>query len=145
MLEQLASTSGLRLEWLQKLTHFLVVLGTCIMGSALLGLGVLCMLAPGVAGELYGLPGLDKFYVIALGFRDLGLGSATLAIFAIRPSSLRVFVPATVFVAVLDSAITLRFGDDPLGALPHVVGIFAILALAVFTWQDVSLDKAKTK
>ena len=135
----------------QKVAHFLMVVGTCIMGGALLSLGTLSLVAPDVAGATFGIPGMDAAYVTALGCRDLALGATTLALFARRPTALRSFVPATVLVAVFDAAVTLHFGPAlpadpllgvPLAALPHVAGIFAIMALALIAWHDASLDRA---
>eukprot|EP00435_Cladocopium_sp_Y103_P029364 s980_g7.t1 len=125
----------------ERLVHFTFQAGTCCLGIGLIGLGASCMTSPVFAAQTYGLPTSDPLalkWVKVAGLRDLSLGLATLALFVFHPSSLRVFAPSAMLVAMGDAVMTM---DGPLPApYQHVFGSCGILVLSIASWLDRQLD-----
>ena len=130
-----------------QIAHLLVLVGSTIMGSGLIGLGAMCCIAPATAAELYGLPvqlAEAVAWVRVTGLRDAGLGVATFALLAYQRPALRYFVPAILLIPLGDAVIT--WGAP--GAATHLAGTVAIGILSVCAWLDPTLcstvhDKSK--
>jgi hypothetical protein len=127
-------------------SHFLVQLGSVVMAIGLIGLSIVCTVAPNTASEMYGLSLQDTSgWLAATGLRDFGLGVSTIALFVFDRPALRIFVPSLLIIPIGDAAITLLWGGSALGAATHLLGAVAILLLAVFTWLDPALDRRGRK
>ena len=127
-----------------QIAHLLVLVGSTIMGSGLVGLGAMCCAAPATAAELYGLPvQLDEAvaWVRVAGLRDAGLGVATFALLAYQRPALRYFVPAILLIPLGDAVITWSApGGTATGAATHLAGTVAIGILSVCAWLDPTLS-----
>ena len=124
-----------------QIAHLLVLVGSTIMGSGLVGLGAMCCAAPATAAELYGLPvQLDEAvaWVRVAGLRDAGLGVATFALLAYQRPALRYFVPAILLIPLGDAVIT--WSGTATGAATHLAGTVAIGILSVCAWLDPTLS-----
>uniref|UniRef100_A0A7S4BCT6 DUF4267 domain-containing protein n=1 Tax=Chrysotila carterae TaxID=13221 RepID=A0A7S4BCT6_CHRCT len=140
-----------QLEGIPWIAHILRQLGAAIMSFGLIALGVLCFFAPYAAADMYGMPIREETdalgWVVATGIRDLGLGVATCAFAARRPSALRVFVPTLIPVAAGDAWATMMFSSSAeaarMGTLKHLAGTVAICILAVAAWLDPTLDERR--
>ena len=135
-----------------QIAHLLVLIGSVIMGSGLIGLGGVCCLAPATAAQLYGLPvQLDEAvaWVRVAGLRDAGLGVAAFALLAYQRSALRYFVPAILLIPLGDAQITWSApGGTATGAATHLAGTICVGILCACTWLDPTLsstvhDKSK--
>ena len=127
-----------------EIAHLLVLIGSTIMGSGLIGLGAICCAAPATAAELYGLPvQLDEAlaWVRVAGLRDAGLGVATFALLAYQRPALRYFVPAILIIPLGDAVITWSTsGGTATAAATHLAGTVAIGILSVCAWLDPTLS-----
>ena len=127
-----------------QIAHLLVLVGSTIMGSGLIGLGAMCCIAPATAAELYGLPvQLDEAvaWVRVAGLRDAGLGVATFALLAYQRPALRYFVPAILLIPLGDAVITWSApGGTAVGAATHLAGTVAIGILCLCAWLDPTLS-----
>ena len=135
-----------------QIAHLLVLIGSVIMGSGLIGLGGVCCLAPATAAQLYGLPvQLDEAvaWVRVAGLRDAGLGVAAFALLAYQRPALRYFVPAILLIPLGDALITWSApGGTATGAATHLAGTICVGILCACTWLDPTLsstvhDKSK--
>ena len=135
-----------------QIAHLLVLIGSVIMGSGLIGLGGVCCLAPATAAQLYGLPvQLDEAvaWVRVAGLRDAGLGVAVFALLAYQRPALRYFVPAILLIPLGDALITWSApGGTAAGAATHLAGTICVGILCACTWLDPTLsstvhDKSK--
>ena len=135
-----------------QIAHLLVLIGSVILGSGLIGLGGVCCLAPATAAELYGLPvQLDEAvaWVRVAGLRDAGLGVAAFALLAYQRPALRYFVPAILLIPLGDALITWSApGGTATGAATHLAGTICVGILCACTWLDPTLsstvhDKSK--
>ena len=120
--------------------------GANIMGTGLVVLGVLCVMAPSTASAMYGLPAKrENPWVIVAGIRDFGLGIATLMLNYYEPRSLRVFVPSVLLVAVGDAMLTITQGGTVPEAGAHIGGSVAIIILTIVAWLDRTLGEGHAK
>ena len=75
--------------------RFLFNLGSMCLSLGLVSLGLVCMVAPGLAAELYGLPvesGRAIAWVEVAGLRDLGLGITAFVLYVCEARTMRYFV-----------------------------------------------------
>ena len=124
--------------------HILFHIGTCCLMFGLTALGVMSILAPAFAGEMYGVRSSgDGAWVAIAGLRDIGIAACTLAIYMYEPRALRAFCPALLTIPIGDAMLTLKLGGTLLGALTHLGGVVAIGVLTACAWLDPALDAAK--
>jgi hypothetical protein len=134
----------------QWVAHFLFVLGSWCLGGGLIAIGVLCLVHPHFAAEMYGLPlhascatpsRTDEEWVLATGLRDLALGIATLVLLALQPASIRVFTLALLPLPLGDAFLAHTYGGSGTSVATHALGSVAVAVLAGAAWCDSSLDR----
>ena len=131
---------------IQQLAHLLFHIGTCCLCCGLTVLGIMSMVAPAAAAELYGLPiQAETAWVRVAGLRDIGLAVAAAALYLYEPRALRAFCPTLLVIPIGDAALTLALGGTVMGALTHLGGTLAISILTAAAWLDPKLDATNAK
>ena len=121
------------------IAHLLFNIGSVFLSLGLTGLGVLCMVSPGTAATLYGLPSDNIPWVQVAGLRDLGLGLASISLYLFCPSAMRFYTLAILPIPAGDAYLTHVSGGTIDGFLSHSFGIVAIGTLAACAWLDPAL------
>jgi hypothetical protein len=134
----------------QRVAHFFFLVGSWCLGGGLIGLGVLCLVHPHFAAEMYGLSlhascatptRTDEGWVLVTGLRDLVLGITTFALLALQPGSMRVFTLTLMPLPLGDALLAHTYGGSAASVATHALGSVAVAVLAGAAWCDSSLGR----
>ena len=111
-----------------------------LVGSALIAVGPVTLLAPDTAASAFGIPATTaetKAYLLASAMRDVALGSFLLAALARRASRrlLAGYVLALAFVAAADATNVAAYTTRHGGASALVVHVGGVVVLAALAWS----------